>query len=271
MRVHAVTDELAKAGSGYVDGCGYTTWTLYKGYAANTVYYQRFECRKDGVDSPESVTSAYLGLYDSVAEATAAGAADIKDELYGTEGYAADYSNGVYITVFVEADGSPGQRILKECIKAEEGTVSPTQVSNSAQVNFTRFKTGDGTYIPCYQVSDSDDSYGEYNYLTVLVGKDVTDAQLAHLAPEFQLASGGARLYASGSSTEEVSGESFHDFTNMVQYTVSAENGENAKNYWIQVVRATDGAGRLYLNSLADPPTERFMACRRRQESLPLP
>lgn len=244
--------------SHYADGCSHYTYTLYKDYAANGTYYQRFNFSKDGVDSPESVTGAYLGLYNSLAAATAAGAVDIRAELFGTEGYAADYSNGVYMTIIVGADGSPEQMIRKYCIKTEEGTVSSgtgSMLSSGSQMNFYRFKTEDGTYIPCYQVSSNDDSYGEYNFLTVLVGKDATDAQLSHLAPEFSVSS-GAKLYAAGSSTEEVSGESFHDFTNIVQYTVSAENGENAKNYWVQVVRGEDGAGQLYVNSLADADAE---------------
>lgn len=242
--------------SQYEDGCSYRIYTLYKGYAANGTYYQRFDFSKDGVDSPESVAGAYLGLYNSLAEAAAAGATDIKAQLFGTEGYAADYSNGVYMTIIVGADGTPEQMVWKYCIKTEEGTVSPSpSMSSGSQVTFYRFKTEDGTYIPCYQVSDSDDSYGEYNYLTVLVGKDVTDAQLSHLAPEFSV-SYGAKLYAAGSSTEEISEVSFHDFTNTVQYTVSAENGKNAKNYWVQVVRAADGAGQLYINSLADADAE---------------
>lgn len=237
-----------------VDDCSYRTYTLYKGYAANGTYYQRFNFYKDGVSSPESVAGAYLGLYDSVAEAAAAGAVDIKEELFGTTGYGADYSNGVYMTIIVGVDGTPEQMVWKYCIKTEEGTVLPNSGSNvnsGSQVSFSQFKTEDGTYIPCYQVSSNDDSYGEYNYLTVLVDKDVTDAQLANLAPVFSL-SYGAKLYAAGSSAAEVSGESFHDFTNIVQYTVSAENGENAKNYWVQVIRATDGAGQLYVNSLTD-------------------
>lgn len=244
--------------SHYADGCSHRTYTLYKGYAANGTYYQRFAFSKDGVDSPGSVTGAYLGLYNSMAEAAAAGAVDIRAELFSADGYAADYSSGVYVTIIVGADGSPDQMIWKYCIKTEEGTVSPgtgSVLGSGSHVNFYQFKTEDGSYIPCYQVSSNDDSYGEYNFLTVLVGKDVTDAQLSNLAPEFTVSS-GAKLYAAGSSTEEISGESFHDFTNAVQYTVSAENGENAKNYWVQVVRAADGAGQLYVNSLTDADAE---------------
>lgn len=239
-----------------IDGCTYQTYTLRNGLAANGTYFQSFTLNKDGVESPDLVTGAYIGLYSSLAEATAAGAVDIKAELFGKEGYAADYSNGVYMTIIVGADGSSEQIIWKYCIKVEEGSASSgSGLGSGALVNFNGFKTEDGTYISCYQVDDSDESYGEYNYLTVMVGKEVTDAQLANLAPTFSV-SYGAKLYAAGSSTEEVSGESFHDFRNVVQYTVSAEDGENARNYWVHVVRASDGAGQLYINSLTDPDAE---------------
>ena len=253
----SIVDTLA---SNTVDGCTYQTYTLYKGFAANGNYYKRFEY-SNGVESPEVVMGAYLGLYNSLAEAAAAGATDIKEQLFGMEGYAADYSNGVYMTIIIGEDGSQGQIIRKYCIKAEEGINTPSSGSGSGSgpvlgsgtlVNFSGFKTEDGTYIPCYQVDDSDESYGEYNYLTVMVGKEVTDEQLANLAPTFSVST-GAKLYAAGSNTEEVSGQSFHDFRNVVQYTVSAEDGVNARNYWVHVVRASDGAGQLYINSLTDP------------------
>lgn len=239
-----------------IDGCTHVTYILYKGYAANATYYKRFTFSKDGVASPEAVTGAYLGLYNSVAEAVANGATDIKGDLFGAEGYAADYSGGVYITIIVGDDGSENQMIRKYCISVEESDVSPTpstpSLSSAASLSIYYFETESGKHVSCYPVSNSDDSYGEFNFLTYLVPMDVTDEELAHLIPTFYIPN-GAKLYAAGSSAAEVNGESFHDFTVPVQYTVSAEDGENAKNYWVQVLRATEGEGSLYINSLADP------------------
>ena len=71
-------------------------------------YYQ------NGASSKDAVTAAYVGLYSSITEAVAAGAADIKDTLFGT-GYVADYSQGVYFSVFVGADGTEDQEVYKLC------------------------------------------------------------------------------------------------------------------------------------------------------------
>ena len=61
-------------------------------------------------------------------------------------------------------------------------------------------------------------------------------------------------MYAEGSSTAEVSGKSLHDFSNgCIEYTVSSGDGSKSQNYWLNVVKAKEGAGELYINSLSDP------------------
>lgn len=243
-------------GSQYRDQCRYYTYFLNSKYAVNGTYYQRFTLTKDGVETPDAVAGAYIGLYDTIAEAVAAGAQDVKSDLFGTVGYGADYSQGVYFTIFYGADGAQDQIVWKYCIKTEAVSSTPTPVLNSGtSLSVYGLKKDADNYIEYYPVSFDNDSYGEYNFLTFMVDKDITDEELSNLALEFSL-SDGAKLYAAGSSTEEISGESFHDFTKPVLYTVSAENGENAKNYWIQVIRAAEGEGSLYINSLADPDAD---------------
>lgn len=79
---------------------------------------------------------------------------------------------------------------------------------------------------------------------------------LSELAPIFYTDK-GIHLYTPGSSSPEISGKSVHDFSNgPVQYTAAAEDGTNSKNYWVQVVKTTDGAGWLYMNSLADEDSD---------------
>ena len=103
-----------------------------------------------------------------------------------------------------------------------------------------------GRYIDTYVVP-VEDSYD--NYRTLLVGENV---DLTSLAPEFSIDQ-GANLYAEGSSTPEESGKSYHDFSKgAVQYTVSAEDGHNSRNYWLKVVKAGTAGGKLYINSLED-------------------
>ena len=234
------------------------TLSLYKGYAANDTYNLRLYYYKAGTSTPSAVTAAYVGKYSSIAEAAAAGATDIKDNLFNSSyydgGYAADYSQGISFSIFVGEDGAEGQEIYYYSFKTEESDVVKAEsLSSSTYVNFYGLANSNGSYINNYVVDYSIDSYAEYNYLTILVAEDV---DLTKIAPIFSI-DRGAKLYTSGSSTPEVSGKSYHDFSKgPVQYTLSAENGADSKNYWLQVIKATEGVGQLYINSLVDPESE---------------
>lgn len=230
----------------YSSGCYYTTFTLYKEYAANTVYYLTMDYKDLSL-----ITAAYLGQYASIAEAETAGASNIKSTLFGTRaaGYAADYSQGVYVTVFIGSDGDASQKVQLYNIKTETGTKSSIYQSSGTYVVFKGLKDSDGTAIPSFCVEYNEDSYGEFNYLTILVGADV---DLTSLAPEYWTSS-GVTLYAAGGSQPEVSGVSVHDFSNgSLQYTASSEDGSHLKNYWLRVVKAENGPAQLYVNSLGD-------------------
>lgn len=239
-----------------VKTCRYYVHTLYKDYPADGFYYQQLNYQKDGVASPDSVTAAYVGQYASIAEAVAAGATDIKEDLFAmpgcaTEGYGADYSQGVYITVFIGTDGSEEQEIYQYNFKTETGSKSSTSTSlnSGTNVTFSGLKDTDSVGISVYNIDYDMDSYAEFNYLIMFVASDV---DLSRIAPLFTTSS-GAKLYAAGGNTPEVSGESYHDFSQgPVQYTVAAEDGDASKNYWLQIVKAKDGEGQLYINSLAD-------------------
>lgn len=239
--------------SNYTDNYIEQIYTLYQGYAASAEYFLTMDYSKVGMSSPSDVTAAYTGLYDSIAAATASGAKDIKNSLcnddYETGGYAADYSKGIDFTVFVGEDGEADQEIYRYRVRTEAGTTPAFTLSSGTSVWFYGLKKGDGTEVPSYVVDSDEDSYAEYNYLTILVGEDV---DLTELAPVFST-SDGVNLYAAGSKSPEVSGVNVHDFSKgAVQYTTAAENGTDSKNYWLQVVKAVKGTGQLYLNSLAD-------------------
>ena len=236
-----------------INGVRERTMTLDYGYPANDIYYLVLRYNQAGIDAPDQVTAAYAGLYSTIAEAQAAGAADIKADFLNDEdggGYAADYSQGVYFTIFVGQDDSEEQERYQYLIKTEEGEI---WLSDSTWVRFDGLRDKDGNYVNCYVVDDEEDSYADYNYLTILVDEN---ADLTSLAPTFYK-NDAINLYAEGSSTPEISGKSFHDFSNgPVQYSASAENKENAKNYWLQVIQAEAGEGKLYINSLADEEAE---------------
>lgn len=246
---------LDTSSSKVIDDCRYTTLTLYSGYADNDDYALEMYYYKLGASSSSDVTAAYVGRYSSIAEAASAGAVDIKSSLFSDyygKGYVADYSQGVYFTIFIGEDGSE-QEIYKYNFKTQEGN-SPSDLPGSGtNVQFTMLNDSNGNRVDSYIVKDKEDSYAEYNYLTILVDKDV---DLTSLAPVF-ITSSGVKLYAAGSSAPEVSGESLHDFSNgPIQYTASAEDGKSSKNYWVQIVKPVPGADQLYMNSLADTSSD---------------
>lgn len=235
-----------------IDGVERRTFSVPSGYAVNGSYRLPMTYYQNGSSKADAVTAAYAGLYSSIAEAAAAGAADIKDTLFST-GYIADFSQGVYFSVFVGADGTVDQEIYHLYYITQEGegtTGSAVDLHSGTAVTFNGLVDSDGNWVECYVVNTREDSYAEYNFPTILVGSDV---DVTNLAPQFYTST-GVNLYAPGSSSPEKSGESYHNFANgPVQYTAAAEDGKSSMNYWLQVVKPSEGAGQLYVNSLADP------------------
>lgn len=232
------------------DGVDLYTYTLRYGYAANGIYNLTARYDEAGIKRNDKVTAAYVGRYASIAEAKKAGAKDIKDSLLDegiNEGYAADYSKTVFFTIFVGEDGSKEQGVYQYGVKTEEG--SP-MLGSGTIVSFTGLADADGNYVNSYVADGELDSYAEHNYLTIFADNN-TD--LTKLAPTFWTAD-GVHLYAEGSRSPEISGESVHDFSaGPVQYTASAENGTDSRNYWLHVIKAEEGSGKLYISSLSDP------------------
>ena len=226
---------------------------LKYGYPANNEYFL-FMKYHNNINSQFDVEAVYQGLYFSVSEAEEAGAADIKDILlssdYSNGGFSGDFSRGMEFTVFLA--GNDGYSVIsyRYCFTTREWIES---LDGDTSVSFSGLKDKNGNQIPSYAIDAEEDSYGEYNYLTILVGED-TD--LTALAPVFEVYD-GLNLYTDGNSSPEVSGVSIHDFSDdAVQYTASAENGVNAKNYWLQVKKASRNGETLYINSLADENVE---------------
>lgn len=195
--------------------------------------------------------AVYVGRYSSIEEAKQAGAEEIKDRIWGKwkdniGGYLADYSKGVWLTVFSKSDKDPN-RIIGTSIVLQ--TRHPNQYSDT-EIAFTGLKNADGQDIPSYVINKSDDSYGENNYVTILVAED-TDLSKQY-APVFYEGS-YASVYTGGGTSKEESGKTLHSFANgPVQYTVYAEDEQHSKNYWVQVKKADSSLGQLYISSLAD-------------------
>lgn len=232
----------------YHDGVCYETHILDKGYAVNKTYYLSMHYSSFYDDDTASVIAAYVGKYSSIQEAEKAGAVNIKDELFDSRyGYGADYSDWVSFTIFAGDDGVNAKETYVYFVKAEEGEI----FSYATDIYFSGLRDSRGHDINAYIVDEDDDSYAEKSYRTILVDEDV---DLTYLAPEFYNPSGHeVKLYAVGSSTPEVSGKSFHDFSKgPIQYTISTQDGIEARNIWLQIVKVGVGNGTLYLNSLGD-------------------
>lgn len=223
---------------------------MEEGKAINGSYYARFRYYKNNAVDNSQVTAVYLGSFRSIAEAQKAGAAEIKNQILGDKGYKADYSKGVHFTFFIGKDGEADQEIERYCIRTKEYQEEEKKeyLSSDTFVQFTGLLDADKEEIPCYFLKESADSYGEYNFPVLMVAADV---DLSEVYPVFELDE-SITLYAKGSSTPEESGESKHDLSGgIMQYTASSEDKEFQRNYWLQVIKPTDGT-RLFINSFAD-------------------
>ncbi len=251
-----------------VDGVTEVTYTLHSGYPVDGEYRWQLSWRRDGVKKNSEVTAAYVGDYGSIATAESAGAAEVKASLFGegyTDGYVADYSNGVLFSIFIGQDDDPKQEKYRYRIKTEAGALEgPGGPSSSTYVWF-RNVVSDGATITSYNpISSSNlDSYGnDYygsNFYTFWINreKDGKPVDLTNLALDFGK-NKGVRLYASDRTDgkEEISRESYHDFSKgAVQFTAASEDGKNQENYFVRILQANSEAnnGKLYVNSFDDP------------------
>lgn len=230
------------------NGVRQRTYTLYKEYPADGMYLQRMYFFRGRSSDAEGIDGAYLGLFDTLEKAQSSGAAEIKDSLFSGDGYEADYSKGVSITVFYKgADGK--EKSEKYSFKTVTGSTprpAGSSQSSSSYLDLYGLNDASGKGVEAYIADGEYDAYGENNYITILVS-DGTD--LTNLAPVFS-AHEKSRVYVDGK--EQKSGKSFQDFSGMVQYTVASEDGQYQSNYWVQVIKP-DADEVLYISSLKDP------------------
>lgn len=228
-------------------------YNLGASYADNDTYRLVLTFEKAVATSENQIIGAFIGRYESIDAAKAAGAVDVKGSLFNqTQGYEADFSKGVYVSVF-SGKADDDSRKLKRYVW-HIYTRSEAFLDNSTAVSFYGINDAQGNYVACKVLNpsygDYKDDYADFSYITILVGED-TD--LTSLAPVFTMQN-GMKLYT---NKEEISGQSLHDFSNgPVHYTASAENSKNAKNYWLQIIKPKQGESWLYMNSLADESSD---------------
>lgn len=236
----------------------YVSWDeeifrLNNGYAADQIYSltMSLENAKEG----EEITAAYLGIWETKEDAEKNGATNIKTALFDDDkGYQADFSKGVYISVFRNSGDDPEQYKIITVEKSLD-------LSDGTYVSFSGLRDASGQWIDCQVLNPNSDTYADdyagCSYYTFLVNKDV---DLTAVAPVFSTEEGITLYSNDGNGSAEVSGVSKHDFSKgAVQYTASSESGRAAKNIWLQIVKPQDGAGKLYINSLVDPDAETYV------------
>lgn len=219
------------------------TCILYKEYPANGTYYQRFSFVKEGEEHNDLVELAVAGYYATKEEAKTAGATDIKADLFGNKGYAADYSgDGIIFSVFSEGEA------YFMAVRTENGQNSRNSQSNSTRLNING-ANGLG-YNTIYEVPNEHDSYSKNGYLTVLVMDEKADLSVLKL--NFY-ADSKATVYAGSPAVAQEPGQSVQDFSKgPVHYTVSAEDGESSGEYWVTFAQKTEGA-KLFVNAVNGP------------------
>ncbi len=211
------------------------TYFIYRNFPCNGNFYLK-------ASAVEGITGIYQGIYATESEAIAAGAQNIKDIVFGDQGYLLDCNQEIRLSTF-----AGDQRDLV----AFRTKASPK--SGYSKVTFSGLIGSDGKNVNSHIIDAQNDDYAEDNFVTYVVNPSV---DVTRLAPEFSL-NNNIHLYAKGSSSPEESGKSYHDFSGgTIQYTASSENGYNATNYWLTVMKAVIGKGQLYISSFSDPESK---------------
>lgn len=234
-------------------------YSLYKEYEPTGSYGVYFNVDND------TASAIYAGNYESITAANAAEAENLADKIGENpkstytdgksvvKGYPTyDFSNGQDFTIFVKSDETKARHFK---IKTVAGTAyaSEKKMNSGAMMFISNLKDGSGNDISNYKIAGDEDSYGSFQYLTIMVPES-TD--LAHIKPEFKN-DYKSRVYRTGSSKPEESGVSEVDFSKgAVQYSVAAEDGNYKKNFWVSVVKQVEGSNKVYINSFSDSMSE---------------
>ncbi len=274
----------AASGIRLIDGFSFSTWendlqvdsiTLdpTSNYYENSEYWLRLtffnsDGNYNGKYGIGFVKAAYVGRFESEDDASAAGAKDIKDELFSDAGYRANFSgDGVTFTI-IDTDGEVHHR--KFVVKGEISSVELEEpVYGAADTYFEAFAAyidNPGSEKGYPVVDDSalyrrlnDDAYYD-GYQTVFLLPEETHSLTndATIYPVFDKGE-TVSIYAGqhdidgkiSSGTVQVSGESSVNLTGpvtTVQYSAAAENNICLKNYWVSYVTRDNTGGRLYVN-----------------------
>lgn len=236
------------------------TFVLKKGYAVDDQYKCFLKITSKDVDIYSQVDKAVFGHYNTLEEA--ADCKDIKEDLF-VNGYAADFSKGVDVTVFIKDTLNTGNVIAyKMTLGTEKYNDSMSDYDDAPIVGSADpwFRVNgvrqNGKALDAYVVENGkninmDTLYG-YGYQTVFVNDK--DADLSKLSPTFYVADEERVIPHVG--TKQESGVSTQDFSNgSVLYStiiVDEDGTRHQKSYDVNIVKKVSGAKLFVLG-----PTER--------------
>lgn len=226
--------------------------TLRAGYPVNGTYFltlflhnpARETYENNGI---EDVKAAYVGKYDT--EDAAVGQTDIKAQLFSDNGYGASFENMVVFTVL---DVKGGVHHLGVKIEGtEEAELSDAY--NFRINNVWPDSADQGDMYSDLDINENDDSYSENGFQTLFVlnndGTPVTDQSVILRFSS----SDKSKVYLGEDTQSGVPQENHQSTVNFqsgkpLTYTAAAENGENAKNYWVTLLTQQTGGPKLYVN-----------------------
>lgn len=219
-----------------------------------------------GIDSDlglKYVKAAYAGAYQTEDAAKAAGAQDIKDQLFSDAsqpggGYGLKDGGGeteVTFTVVNALDEVQHFTVYTtRHYEDDEDYIRPAPRPNSED---TYFNVTGADGLRAYVMPYAHDSYYYNGFQTVFLldsgNKPVTDAQIK---PTFHKGY-DVSVYAGQNATSgtlQSSGTSAVNFANgvPVQYSASAGNGTHLKNYWVTFLTQKTGGPALFVNAAND-------------------
>ncbi len=218
-------------------------------------------------DDTSKITVSCLGYYETAVDIKRANIPDIKDQLF-SDRYSLDLSAFENITGTLE-DGTTIQvKEINVTTVDEDGYIyhnslyvgitpkrtNAYEISDSTYFNIERPKktlpdeSGSASSYNSYIVPSSDDSYYRNGYQTVFMldGKDpVADGTVIY--PSFYSGTGVKMFTEAGVQSSGYSPLTFES-GKAVQYSASAENGLNLKNYWVTFVTQQKGP-KLFVNA----------------------
>lgn len=271
-------------------GASYSTYCRIKEadkFPDTISVYASFKCynfdSENYYNDDTKIKCAYLGYYESEEAAQAAGATNIKDELFGI-------SYKVNLSGISETKGK-----LNDTAEVRMKNITITAIDELGVAYHTGTTIGivpvgtgiaageedepdlsDNTYLSIYgatpvaveslddyydndynryKVSSDDDSYCKNGYHTVFIlGADNQPVTDSVIYPYFY-ADETVRVYANG--IEQNTGKSPINFKSgeAIQYAVSAENKENLANYWVTFLTQQQGA-KLFVNAANSEKTD---------------